>query len=357
MTDLADDLRVVDNPGESRYEARLGDKVVGWSEYELDGSRINFTHTEVDPAFEGRGFGSRLAAGALDHVRTRGLAVVADCRFIGSYLRRHREYDDLRVAGAEPVAVEDVVYDGDVAAWLVRPVARGSGRFAGIVMWHWLSTEDPVGTRDEFLDEARGLAARGAVCLLPQGRFPWSIAPSGSASDAAEIEGEVRRLSRGLDLLAGRDDVDGTRLAIVGHDFGAMLGMIAAAREPRIRAAALIAPTPRWGDWVLPFWPIEEDRIEYLSALRPLDPVEQMGAIAPRPVLLQMARRDFYVPLMAGFELRAASGQPRGDKGPLVLRAYDAEHDLEVDDAVGDRAVFLARELDVRGDAVGPVAG
>jgi hypothetical protein len=346
MTDAAADVRIVDNPDASRYEAHIGHEVIGWSEYELSGRRITFTHTEVDQAFEGRGIGSRLAAGALDDVRTRGLTVTAECRFIGSYMRRHREYDDLREAAADPeTTVEDVVYDGDVAAWLVRPAALGSGRNAGILMWHWLSTEDPVGTRDEFLDEARGLAARGAVCLLPQGRFPWSIAPSGSVSDSREIEAEVKRLSRGLDLLAGRDDVDGTRLAIVGHDFGAMLGMIAAAREPRIRAAALIAPTPRWGDWLLPFWPIEEDRIEYLRAMRPIDPIGQMSAIAPRPVLLQMARRDFYIPLMAGFELRAASGQGRADTGPLDLRTYAADHDLEVDDALGDRAVFLAREL------------
>jgi hypothetical protein len=349
MTDSDADLRIVDNPAARRYEARLGDAVVGWSDYELDRDRITFVHTEVDPAHEGRGFGSRLARGALDDVRARGLRVAADCRFIASYLRRHREYDDLLAGPGDAVVVEDVVYDGDVAAWLVRPAAEAGAtdgrRFAGIVLWHWLSTEEPVGTRDEFLEEARGLAARGAVCLLPQGRFPWSIAPSGSAADVSGIEGEVARLSHGLDLLAGRADVDGERLAIVGHDFGAMLGTIVAAREPRVRALALVAPTPRWGDWFLPFWPIEEDRIAYLAALRPLDPVEQMARIAPRPVLLQMARRDFFVPLMAGLELRAAAGQAPGEAGPFELRAYDAEHDVELDEAAGDRAVFLAREL------------
>jgi dienelactone hydrolase len=248
----------------------------------------------------------------------------------------------VNVTGAGGIAVEDITYADGVAAWLVRPAERASADSnAGILLWHWLSTEEPIGTRDEFLDEARDLADRGAVCLLPAGRFPWTIPPSGAEHDAAEIETEVGRLSRGLDLLAGRDDVDADRLAVVGHDFGAMLATIAAAREERVRAVALVAPTPRWGDWFLPFWSIDEDRIDYLRALRPLDPVEQMAGITPRPVLLQMARRDFYVPVMAGHELRAAAG----DEAQLDLQAYNAEHDLGLAEARADRLAFLVRAV------------
>ena len=84
--------------------------------------------------------------------------------------------------------------------------------------------------------------------------------PDRQDHDVAAIEGEVARFSAGLDLLADRVDVDPDRLAVVGHDFGAMLASIVAAREDRVRAAVLIAPTPRWGDWFLPFWEIHEDR-------------------------------------------------------------------------------------------------
>jgi dienelactone hydrolase len=247
--------------------------------------------------------------------------------------------------GQPPIVVEDVTYGnaelGDVPAWLVRPEAAPEGSCAGLVMWHWLDTEAPDGNRDEFLDEAQELAARGAVALLPQGRFPWSIAPSGSAADADEVRREVARLRAGVDLVAARPEVDGARLAVVGHDFGAMLGVLAAAEDSRIRALALIAPTPRWGDWFLPFWPIAEDRIAYLTAMRPLDPVEAIGRVAPRPVLLQLAERDFYIPVMAGFEMRRAAGGP----DVLDLRTYDAEHDVRVEEARTDRAGFLERTL------------
>jgi dienelactone hydrolase len=239
---------------------------------------------------------------------------------------------------------EDIVYGAEgadgVAAWLVRPTSPTQGGGPGLVMWHWLDTEAPDGNRNEFLEEARELAGLGAVCLLPQGRFPWRIQPSGSAADASEVEAEVARFARGLDLLAARDNVDASRLGVVGHDFGAMLAVLAAADDPRVRCAALIAPTPRWADWFLPFWPIAEDRIDYLRAMRRLDPVERIAGLGDRPVLLQLARRDFFVPLMAGFEMRRAAGGQNVD-----VKDYDAEHDLRLAEARADRGAFLAAEL------------
>jgi pimeloyl-ACP methyl ester carboxylesterase len=238
------------------------------------------------------------------------------------------------------VTVEDITYAGDVSAWLVRPEEAPPSSIAGIVLWHWFSQE-PLGDRNEFIDEARELAERGTACLLPQGRFPWFDDPTGAVHDVAALEGEVARFSAGLDLLVARTDVDGGRLAIVGHDFGAMLASIVAAREARVRTCVLIAPTPRWADWFLPFWAIEEERSAYLRTLEPLDPQAQMASIAPRPVLLQLAECDYFVPLMAGFELRRASGGSHA----LDVRQYDADHEMRSDDARRDRAAFLADVL------------
>jgi predicted GNAT family acetyltransferase len=91
-----DDLRVVDNPLDERYEAWLDGVRVGFSQYRRVGDRLTFLHTEVDPEYEGRGIGGRLAAGALDDVRARALTFAVKCPFIAAYLARHPEYQDMR---------------------------------------------------------------------------------------------------------------------------------------------------------------------------------------------------------------------------------------------------------------------
>ena len=97
-TEPNEQIQVVDNPRLSRYEARIGERVLGIVEYDLDptGERMVLVHTEVMPDAEGMGVGSRLARGALEDVRSRGLKLVVECEFIGAYLKRHpREYEDL----------------------------------------------------------------------------------------------------------------------------------------------------------------------------------------------------------------------------------------------------------------------
>ena len=103
MTAVDGDLvEVIDEPARQRYEARIGDRVAGFTEYRAMRGRVILVHTEVDPQFEGRGIGSRLASGALDDIRARGLKVTVKCPFIAAYLKRHPDYLDL-VAG-EPDA-------------------------------------------------------------------------------------------------------------------------------------------------------------------------------------------------------------------------------------------------------------
>lgn len=100
MTDAERDVDVRDNPDEGRYEVRLDGELAGFAEYQLRPGRILFTHTEVDEAYEGHGLGSRLAAGALDGARERGLTVTPLCSFIRRYVERHDEYADLVADGA-----------------------------------------------------------------------------------------------------------------------------------------------------------------------------------------------------------------------------------------------------------------
>ena len=90
-----DEAEVVNVREKSRYELRLGDRLIGLAAYRRRNGRIAFTHTEVDESCEGRGFGSLLAATALEDARQEGLEVAPLCPFIAHYIRRHPEYAEL----------------------------------------------------------------------------------------------------------------------------------------------------------------------------------------------------------------------------------------------------------------------
>lgn len=94
MSDTTPTVTVADNPEARRYEARVGGVVAGFAAYRLSGKDvIVFTHTEVDPAYEGMGVGSVLARGALDDVQARGeREVVPLCPFIAAWIERHPNY-------------------------------------------------------------------------------------------------------------------------------------------------------------------------------------------------------------------------------------------------------------------------
>jgi predicted GNAT family acetyltransferase len=86
-----EDADVVDVPGESRYELRLGDRVIGCLEYRREDSTVAFTHTVIDKACEGRGFGTRLVHDAVADAEEAGLRVLPLCSFVRAYLTRREQ--------------------------------------------------------------------------------------------------------------------------------------------------------------------------------------------------------------------------------------------------------------------------
>jgi len=75
-------VTVRDVPERHRYEIRDGEQRVGLSTYKLTDNTITFIHTEVDPAFGGRGLAKQLVEFELDDARRRGLAVLPSCPYV-----------------------------------------------------------------------------------------------------------------------------------------------------------------------------------------------------------------------------------------------------------------------------------
>ena len=73
---------VRDNPSNQRYEIHDAGQLAGFAEYRLDGQRITFTHTQTEPAFNGRGLARQLVTHALDDARRRELTVRPLCPYV-----------------------------------------------------------------------------------------------------------------------------------------------------------------------------------------------------------------------------------------------------------------------------------
>jgi predicted GNAT family acetyltransferase len=90
------EIETVHNTDKHRYEAWIDGVRAGFAEYQLTDELIVFTHTEVDPKFEGQGVGSALARFGLDDVRADGTRrVLPLCPFIKGWIGHHRDYVDL----------------------------------------------------------------------------------------------------------------------------------------------------------------------------------------------------------------------------------------------------------------------
>jgi pimeloyl-ACP methyl ester carboxylesterase len=238
--------------------------------------------------------------------------------------------------GPARVRTQDVVVvsgDAAVEAYVVEP-ADGRIR-AGILFLHWLG--DHRSDRTQFLSEARGLARDGIRSVLPAGRLPWVPDPLDAETDIANLEVEQRRLGAALEQLANGMPT-GAPLALVGHDFGAMHGLLLAARRPEFRVVVAIAATPRWGDWFLRFWKVQGDRHDYLRRLAAYDPVETARSLEA-PTLWQFSERDYFIAPMSAVELaKASSDDPR-------IEWYQADHAMRSAKARAARRAFLLREL------------
>lgn len=90
----AEDLTVVNNAEAGRFEVRLGDQVA-FAEYRKLANGVLFPHTEVPPAFEGKGVGGKIVRAALDWARSEGQKVMPTCPFVAGYIQKHPEYHDL----------------------------------------------------------------------------------------------------------------------------------------------------------------------------------------------------------------------------------------------------------------------
>ena len=258
---------------------------------------------------------------------------------------------DVQVTGTreqEGVTLREISYaqlDGsrNAATFIAR--ADRSGASPAILFVHWYGPPRPTSNRTQFIPEAIELAKTGAVSLLidtPWSRFEY-FRERKREDDYARSVQQVKDLRRALDVLLAEPNIDAVRVAFVGHDFGAMYGVLAAAGDPRVRAFVFIAGTQSFSDWFLYGKPkLEgEAKQKFVDELAPLDPIRYVPRLKT-PILLQFSDPDEHVSKERANALAAAAREPK------TIRTYASDHELNIEAAKRDRLTWLHDQLQLK---------
>lgn len=88
------DIDIKNNRRENRFEAAV-DGGTALVEYRQGNGEIEFLHTEVPPQSGGKGVAQALVRKALQYARDERLQVIPSCEYVASFVKRHRDYDDI----------------------------------------------------------------------------------------------------------------------------------------------------------------------------------------------------------------------------------------------------------------------
>ena len=128
---------------------------------------------------------------------------------------------------------------------------------------------------------------------------------------------EALDLRRAVDVLVQQFAAPETRLAYVGHSYGATLGGLIAVAERRFRALVLMGGYPSLSDSLL--HPRNGQPVDpaVAAAFGAIDAERYIGQAAPATLFLQFARYDRYITDEQANRYAAAASNPK------LVRWYD----------------------------------
>jgi cephalosporin-C deacetylase-like acetyl esterase len=194
------------------------------------------------------------------------------------------------------------------------------------------------------MSDAQALAKRGVVSMLvdmPWSQPKWFTELRTPDDDYAATIAQVVSLRRALDCLTAVKGVDTTRIAYVGHDFGAMDGALLLAADDRPTYAVFMTPTLSYWEWYL-LGKQPADPAAYVARMSAFDLPGWLAQGKQKAILLQFGQNDEYVSQATGIALRNAV--PNRDR---TFKAYKLDHALDDVTAHDDRVTWLAAHLGV----------
>ncbi len=266
------------------------------------------------------------------------------------------QFPDLAVVDHALETVSNRVTNGvrkRTVVFNARPVVRRGASFigpsdqtvrAGILFVHWYEPEAADSNRTQFEAEAAILAGRGLLSLLVETMWSdrdWFIKRTQEEDFQASLD-QVLELRTALAVL--REEAGGGEIPVmfVGHDFGAMYGVLLGVLAQSLAAFVLMAGTPRFADWYFYYPPLsDETKLSYLSQMDALDPISNIGELGSRPIFFQFGLDDPHVPQDRAQAFAAAANDPK------QVKWYAGGHALD-EHACTDRLAWIQKELNLQ---------
>jgi predicted GNAT family acetyltransferase len=85
-------VAVTENVASRYFEITVDGEFAGGIVYEVTGSTMTLTHTQIEAAFRGRGLVTILIRETLDEIRRRGLRIVSRCPIVDVFVAKRPEY-------------------------------------------------------------------------------------------------------------------------------------------------------------------------------------------------------------------------------------------------------------------------
>lgn len=172
------------------------------------------------------------------------------------------------------------------------------------------------GNRMQLFPEARILAHHGYGVLIYDSR-----ASGESDGDLATLGArEQRDVEAAIDFVSARPEIDPKRIGIVGFSVGASTVVLEVAHDRRTRAVVLYATWSSMEDeikwkarrfgplsWAPVLFGLRRQGVD-VDAVRPID---HMGEIAPRPLLMIAGSDDSDTPVAVMEQVFAAAREPK----------------------------------------------
>lgn len=250
-------------------------------------------------------------------------------------VKSHRAVSDVTVSDITFASAEGRRVHGELAVPVKRLAHRGAVLFV-----HWLG--DPATTNlSEFRSDALQIAKDGAVTLSIDAMWAapdWFEKGRTPESDYANSIAQVIDLRRAIDVLLEQHGVDPSRLAYVGHDFGAMYGAVLSGVDPRPRYYVLMAGTATFSEWYL-LGKKPADINAYQNMMAVLDPPGYLKQSSAKSFLFQFANRDRYIKPDRAYAFFDAAPARK------TMIVYPGGHSLEVPAAHADRLAWLSARI------------